>query len=108
MREWTRARRIRECGGCGSAIAIGAPIVEYRFPQVRRVLARCEPCEGTAPPDLAPLPERCEHAFAGSSTCVKCGWAPPAFIQRAVQPLAGLPLDWKSQSSGERVPGEEG
>lgn len=88
MRTWVRARRIRHCGLCGGAIAIGAAMVEYTLAIIDDVKVRCTACEGAPPEDLAPLPTKEIPTVAGP-----------------VRQLQGLPLDWAPAS---REPGEDG
>ncbi len=52
MRTWTRALTVTRCGGCGTLVADGAPLLEIRIEPIRLRRVRCESCEGPAPPNL--------------------------------------------------------
>ena len=82
MRRWVRTPLDRLCGGCGTAVKKGAPILEVSIASVAHVLVRCEGCEGPAPADLPPLVERTTAAVV------------------PVPRFAGLlPLDWKQRQA---------
>lgn len=55
--QWSRARALRVCGGCGNLIAPGEPMFESVAAWGARVtITRCEECRGPAPelPALEP------------------------------------------------------
>jgi len=94
MREWTRARGTRHCGGCGAEIRVGDAMIEYTFKRANGrslTLRRCAECEGGAPPDLP--------------TIIEFDRTPKPAID--FTRIGLLPLDYK-QRAAEREPGEEG
>lgn len=97
---WIRARVTERCGRCGEAIAVGAPLREFRLPQVagrHGVKVRCAACAGEPVP--ADLPTARE--FFREAVALAAG------MPRPVQPLGGLPLDWKARQAGDREPGSD-
>jgi hypothetical protein len=77
---WTRAAAgvTYTCGLCGRVLAVGDPMKVIAVDRVARVHIRCE-CDGLAPPDLPPLPERVEvaaPAFKPLHQLLPLEWAP--------------------------------
>lgn len=91
--EWTRATLPTVCGRCGHVIPVDAPMLAIRLDALRggrKVKARCENCEGPAPPDL-PL------------RVIERPAATPLPMVRFVPNM--LPLDFKSRAA--REPGDD-
>lgn len=100
MRTWARAIVPMICGGCNRRLEKGDPLllIDFTFRAGRSTRrARCDRCEGPAPPDLP--------AFVERSNVIT---PTPLAKFSPVLPL-GTPLaDWRARQSGEREPGEEG
>lgn len=93
MKVWTRSPIAETCGQCRAVIASGDPLLRFRLEGLKRTFARCPTCADEAMPDDVPaLPARVAPE--------------PDLVP--VRRLAGLPLDWRTRSLGEREPGEEG
>ena len=85
------------CGRCGRELVQGDPVLYIEIGHNRRVLRRCEQCEGPAPPDLPPFVER--------TTAIT---PTPLTRFHPVLPLGSRLADFRARQSGEREPGEEG
>jgi hypothetical protein len=87
MRRWQRAAIAVTCGRCAGTIAAGAPVLIMTLPLIRNRHYRCATCAEEPVP--ADLPE--------AHTPTPVPLAPR--LGRLVG--AGLPLDWKTRSTGD-------